>query len=328
MIDQEAPSAFIHAIKDNRNDYAARHGYGTFFPNVTDYNLENAPLSWSKVPAMRHAMTLYPHSAYFFYLSSFALIMNPSISIEAHIMNRERLETTMLVEKPVVPPDSIIKTFPNIRGDKIDLVLTQDKEGLSQDSFVIRRGEWAKYFLDAWFDPLYRSYNFQKGERHALEHIVQWHGTILAKLALVPQRILNSYLRDPDGGTEGAYAEGDFVVNFFGCDIAGDRNCEEEMTPMITRWREIRDRQHQGDRSVTRAIKQRQVAIVDTRQDLLKPRERIASLACEVLNAHAACLDIGIRTLEQTIHGSVARGTRAQAEHLNTVAEGICGKSL
>ncbi|KAF2236538.1 glycosyltransferase family 34 protein [Viridothelium virens] len=242
IIDQEAPSAFIRAIKDNRNDYAARHGYGTFFPNVTDYNLDDAPFTWSKVPAMRHAMTLFPYSTYFFYLTSFALIMNPSISIEAHIMDRERLETTMLVEKPVVPPDSIIKTFPNIRGDKIDFVLTQDREGLSQDSFVIRRGEWAKYFLDAWFDPLYRSYNFQKAERHALEHIVQWHGTILAKLALVPQRILNSYLRDPSGGTEGVYAEGDFVVNFFGCDLAGDRNCEEEMTPMITRWREIRDR--------------------------------------------------------------------------------------
>lgn len=79
----------------------------------------------------------------------------------------------MLVDKPVVPPESVIKTFPNLQGDKIDLVLTQDKDGLSQNSFILRRGEWAKYFLDAWFDPLYRSYNFQKAEGHALEHIVQ-----------------------------------------------------------------------------------------------------------------------------------------------------------
>ena len=65
---------------------------------------------------------------------------------------------------------------------------------------MIRTGEWAKFFLDAWFDPLYRSYNFQKAEEHALEHIVQWHGTILAKLALVQQRLLNSYMPDPASG--------------------------------------------------------------------------------------------------------------------------------
>lgn len=47
------------------------------------------------------------------------------------------------------------------------------------------------------------SYNFQKAEAHALEHIVQWHGTILAKLALVPQRILNSYTRDTGSSNEG-----------------------------------------------------------------------------------------------------------------------------
>jgi mannan polymerase II complex MNN11 subunit len=32
---------------------------------------------------------------------------------------------------------------------------------------------------------------------------VQWHGTILAKLALVPQRILNSYTRDTGASNEG-----------------------------------------------------------------------------------------------------------------------------
>ena len=148
-------------------------GYATFFPNVTDYDLKGAPPSWSKIPAMRHAMTLYPHSTYFFYLTPFALIMDSSLSVESHVMNPDRLESLMIVDKPVVPPGSVIKTFPNVPGGKIDLVLTQDKDGLSQGSFIVRRGEWAKYFLDAWYDPLYRSYNFQKAERHALEHIVQ-----------------------------------------------------------------------------------------------------------------------------------------------------------
>ena len=113
-------------------------------------------------------MTQYPHSTYFFSLSPHALIMNPSIDLISHVMEAAVLESIMLKDKPVVPPDSVIHTFSHLKGDKIDLVLTQDGEGLCQESFIIRRGEWAKFFLDTWFDPLYRSYNFQKAEGHAL----------------------------------------------------------------------------------------------------------------------------------------------------------------
>ena len=120
------------------------------------------------VPALRHALTKYPHSTYFFYLAPHGLIMNPKITLTSHIMDKKRLESIMLKDKPVVPPDSVIRTFTHLKGDKVDLVLTQDGEGLCQGSFVLRRGEWAKFFLDTWFDPLYRSYNFQKAEAHAL----------------------------------------------------------------------------------------------------------------------------------------------------------------
>ncbi|KAG9953067.1 glycosyltransferase family 34 protein, partial [Aureobasidium melanogenum] len=239
-LDPSLSQSYKAAIKANRKHYAAKHGYAAFFPNTTDYPLGDNPSSWSLVPAMRHAMALYPHTPYIFYLTSTALIMNPSLSIEEHIMDPRRLESLMLVDKPVVPPDSVIKTFSHLKGDRIDFVLSQDNEGLAGSSMVIRSGEWAKFFLDSWFDPLYRTYNFQKAEAHALEHIVQWHGTILAKLALVPQRILNSYTQGP---AEGIYNEGDFVANFHGCIRDSKRNCEAEMQPLLTRWREITDRE-------------------------------------------------------------------------------------
>lgn len=123
---------------------------------------------------MRHAMTLYPHTPLLFYLTSTALIMNPALSLEAHIMNPPRLESLMIVDKPVVPPDSVIRTFSHLKGDRVDFVLTQDPDGLAGGSMIMRAGDWAKFFLDTWFDPLYRSYNFQKAEAHALEHIVQY----------------------------------------------------------------------------------------------------------------------------------------------------------
>lgn len=89
-------------------------------------------------------------------------------------MEPKLLESMMIVDTSVVPPDSVIKTFSHLKGDRIDFVLSQDYEGLAGGSMIIRTGDWAKYFLDAWFDPLYRSYNFQKAEGHALEHIVQY----------------------------------------------------------------------------------------------------------------------------------------------------------
>ena len=143
-------------------------GYAAFFPNNTDYDVGSSPRSWSLIPALRHALTLYPHTTYFFSLSPHSIIMNPSLTLTSHIMDPQRLESLMLKDKPVVPPDSVIHTFSHLKGDNIDFVLTQDGEGLCQESFILRRGDWAKFFLDIWLDPLYRSYNFQKSEGHAL----------------------------------------------------------------------------------------------------------------------------------------------------------------
>lgn len=113
-------------------------------------------------------MTKYPQSTYVWYLDQHSFIMNPDLTIEGHIMDKKRLESILVKDQPVVPPESVIKTFSFLQGDKVDLVLTQDKEGLSQGSFIVRNGDWSKFFLDTWFDPLYRSYNFQKADTHAL----------------------------------------------------------------------------------------------------------------------------------------------------------------
>jgi mannan polymerase II complex MNN11 subunit len=190
VIDSKADAAWVRKIKQNRDEYAERHGtfrptpalaaadwitgYKTFFAQNDQYPLRNAPSTWSRVPAMRHAMTLHPGAPFFWYLDHTAIILNPSIPIHTTMLTPAKLESIMLTNTPVVPPDSVIKTFSNLKGDRIDFVVSQDKDGLAPSSFIVRNGEWAKYFLDVWFDPIYRSYNFQKAEFHALEHIVQY----------------------------------------------------------------------------------------------------------------------------------------------------------
>ncbi|KAI4694888.1 uncharacterized protein J4E84_001511 [Alternaria hordeiaustralica] len=226
-IDPKADPVWIQKIKSNREEYAKKHGYLTFFPTADQYPIGNSPATWSRVPGTRHAMTLYPTSTFFWYLDATALIMNTALPIHTHLLTPAKLETHMITNAPVVPPDSVIKTFSNLKGDRIDFVVTQDKDGLAPSSFVVRNGQWAKFFLDAWFDPIYRSYNFQKAESHALEHIVQWHGTILAKLAMVPQNLLNAYATGPASPKDGQFTEGDLVANFPGCDKDG-RDCAKE----------------------------------------------------------------------------------------------------
>ncbi|OJJ44035.1 hypothetical protein ASPZODRAFT_154010 [Penicilliopsis zonata CBS 506.65] len=230
---------YLHKIIQNREDYARRHGYTNFIANVSDYEsaLDGAPRSWAMVPALRHAMASHSHSKYFFHLGPHALIMNPSISLESHVLDSKRIESLMMKDVSVVPPDSIIKTFSHLKSNDVDVIFTQDKQDISPDSFIIKQGEFARFFLDVWFDPLYRKYNFAKAEIHALDHIVQWHPTILARLALVPQRILNAYSRDsPQVAVDGAYTEGDFVIQLSGCASDAMQSCEKEIEPYYATW--------------------------------------------------------------------------------------------
>lgn len=239
-IEEEGYSpAYIENIKQNRIEYAKRHGYAVFLPKVEDYQLSGAPSSWAKVPAIRHAMSSHPHIEYVFYLDQNSLIMNPSLIVEEHIMAPARMESLMLKDKPIVPPDSVIKTYTHLKGTDVDFAITQGPQGLIPGAFVLRRGEWSKFFLDTWFDPLYRSYNFQKADTHALEHIVQWHPTILSRMAIVPQRIMNAFVKSDTTNDESAYKDGDFVVRFPDCHAEDKKNCETLSLPFSQEWQTI-----------------------------------------------------------------------------------------
>lgn len=209
-------------------------------------------------------MDVHSHSSYFYHLSPHALILDPSKSLTSQLLDKHRLQYLMLKDTPV-PPGSVIKTFSQLSPDEVELVFTVDNADLSTGGFVIRQGEFARFFLDVWFDPLYRDYNFVKAENHALvsgigifvdalsfliglliddmhfsssqDHIIQWHPTILARLALVPQRTINAYSKDSPGAAgDGTYRDGDFVIRFFGCDNDTKRSCDKEMEPYYNSW--------------------------------------------------------------------------------------------
>ncbi|KIX02117.1 uncharacterized protein Z518_08056 [Rhinocladiella mackenziei CBS 650.93] len=255
VFDHESMSEdYMRMVRANRDHYATRHGYKNFYTNISRYSplVDPAPSSWSVIPALRHALTEHSSSIFFWSLSADALITNPSLSLESHIL--QPLDSLMRKDVPVVPPDSVIHTFSYLKPSRTHLILSQDVDNLAHTSLILRNtpftpstaDNWAHFFLDAWFDPLYRAYAFQKAENHALEHLVQWHPTILAKLVLIEQRKINSYnfatppTRDPLTGEtrthDSMWQEGDFVVNLKGCRESEKRDCEEEMLHYFSRW--------------------------------------------------------------------------------------------
>lgn len=133
-----------------------------------DYQTDGAPQSWARIFAMRHALSLYPESKFIWFLDQNAYIMELDKSLEDQLTDTTKLESLMIRDRSIVPPDSIIKTFNHLKGDDAAFIISQDEAGLVINSFLIRNGDWAKFFIETWMDPLYRSYNFQKAERHAL----------------------------------------------------------------------------------------------------------------------------------------------------------------
>lgn len=111
-------------------------------------------------------MATFKHSEYFWYLDQDAIIMNPALSIESHIV--ERLGSLIRRDVPIVPPDSVIKTYRHVPPERVQFILSQDKTGLQPGSMLFKAGPWSQYMLDAWYDPLFRFYNFAKAEQNAL----------------------------------------------------------------------------------------------------------------------------------------------------------------
>jgi len=203
LIDKNGhPPSYVNRVIENRREYAEAHGissppsppppppsvrkreqeyanpknppinntlgYGLFIKNITDYPVGEVSNSWARIPAIRHAMKEYKYSTYFWALDQDAVIMNPSLSLEEHVLAPGRLGSIMRRGVPVVPPSSIIETYKYVPPERVQFIITQDAEGLQPGSIIVKAGPWAHYFLDAWFDPLFRSYGFQKAEQHAL----------------------------------------------------------------------------------------------------------------------------------------------------------------
>jgi myosin heavy subunit len=83
---------------------------------------------------------------------------------------------------------------------------------------------------------------------------------------------------------------------------------------------------HPPSTSLPALLKTSQTIISNSTQHLSQLRLDLTTQTLTTQNLHRTLLEAAIRILEQTVHGSLSRGTKAKADYLATVAEGMARK--
>lgn len=170
--------------------------------------------TWAKLAVLKHALLVFPEAKHFWYLDAHAVITDVDVSVTDRFVNSEKLGSIMMRDAPLKLPRTStakiseeddsdtyhygdtatsVKTYKYTQPENVRLVVTQERTGVSTTSLLLSNlhceggRQYAHALLDHWRDPLVRSYpNYRGRETTALNHILLWHPSFLARTALVP----------------------------------------------------------------------------------------------------------------------------------------------
>ncbi|KAM5434877.1 alpha-1,6-mannosyltransferase [Microsporum canis] len=232
----------------NKKRYVKRWGYDLEIVNMVTKKryAHEWREGWEKVDVIRGALRKYPKAEWFWWLDLNTLIMEPSYSVEHHILNNLEKKTYRDINKynplnithpPSLPYLDPISLSPE--GDKkpssINMIVPQDCAGFNLGSFMIRRSTWTDRLLDIWWDPvLYeqKHMEWEHKEQDSLEHLYTNQPWVRPHVAFIPQRRMNSFPPGAcgDGTDPGIHyqrKDRDFLVNMAGCEWG--RDCWSEI---------------------------------------------------------------------------------------------------
>ncbi|EEH21491.2 hypothetical protein PABG_03707 [Paracoccidioides brasiliensis Pb03] len=232
----------------NKKNYVKRWGYDLEIVNMVTKRryAHEWRESWEKVDAIRQAMRRYPRAEWFWWLDLHTYIMEPSFSVQSHILNN--LESKIyrdinffnplnITHPPPVPYLDPISLSPTGDGksSSVNMVISQDCTGFNLGSFMVRRSAWTERLLDIWWDPvLYEQMHmaWEHNEQDSLAHLYASQPWIRPHIAFVAQRRINAFPPGACGdGTDRQFhyhrKDRDFVVNMAGCNWG--RDCWGEM---------------------------------------------------------------------------------------------------
>ncbi|GAB7354565.1 hypothetical protein MBLNU459_g5018t1 [Dothideomycetes sp. NU459] len=204
---------------ENRKEYADWHGY-TFYPiNMSEIDFP-AHAIWKKIPAIKQAFAANPEAKWVWWLDLDAIIMTAHIPLSTYLLADSVLEQKLIRNMTV---DNINRTLSHedLHAQDVNLIISQDGNGLNSGSMFFRRGDWTDMLLDAWTDPYVMEHHLKaKMEQDALVHLVDTYEEVANHTGLIEQHIFNAYAQ---GGPEMRWQEDDIAVHFAGCWV--DKTC-------------------------------------------------------------------------------------------------------
>lgn len=211
----------------NKKRYAAEWGYELEIVDLATKKryAHEWRESWEKVDIVRNSMRKYPNAEWFWWLDLNSFIMEPSVSLQAHLFNDLATNTYRDINlyNPLNishPPDPTKDNpaFTNYldpisrsavgdgKPESINLLISQDCGGFNLGSFFVRRSAWTDQLLDIWWDPVFyeqRHMEWEHKEQDALEYIYTNQPGMRPHVAFVPQRLVNAFPNGACGDDRG-----------------------------------------------------------------------------------------------------------------------------
>lgn len=235
----------VYQALENRNSYAAYHGYQHEFLNLSRYSAaEYEHPCWLKLPAIQETLHKHPEVKWLWWLDMDAIIMNGQLKIEEHLLHpytmKHRLvsDTNVCAVGDIFSDGGLTPLASDVDPDEIEFIFTHDYLTLNAGSFFLKNTPANKLTLDMWGDPEF-IYNekggrkYERREQDAFINLYHRHKNVRDRTGVYVQSTMNSY--DEHNGRELQRGEhGDFVFHF-----AGFSNQRETYLRM---WKEAWDK--------------------------------------------------------------------------------------
>ncbi|ORX88173.1 galactosyl transferase [Basidiobolus meristosporus CBS 931.73] len=205
MAYDEKESHYLPRSRDNKEEYARKHGYKFLQDGIHDKS-RGAVSAWGKIVSLRKYMKMYPNIKWFWWIDVDTVLMDPTIALEDHILGN--------LTKP--------------EYSEKDMVISYDCNGLNAGSFLIRNSPWSQNFLATVYSPQY-STRFGYAEQGTMQHLFETSPDVAEHFYFVPQNLINAFPIEACGDEDyvHSYKEGDLIIHFAGCWIQSRNNCKE-----------------------------------------------------------------------------------------------------
>ncbi|KAF2500210.1 galactosyl transferase [Lophium mytilinum] len=221
----------LERICEERDSYAKLHNYTHTWLNTDKYDVGDAHPVWAKIPAIADAFYQNPQAKWLWIADSDIIFMTHSVKLEEMLLSQKAMSEKIMKGQTLFNGMKDGKshktkiTMPEEpKISNLDILITQDHNGINAGSIFIRRSQFTRFILEAWTDKLLMEDHWLGKEQDALKHLMLEHPLIRSHVGVFPQRMFNAYAV---GGDKMGWREGDLMVHLAGCWVGGDHICKE-----------------------------------------------------------------------------------------------------